>query len=40
MENKLMNKLDAKLAHVDEATLPYPLLKPLSPLCLSPIRGI
>ena len=23
-----MNKLDAELAHVGEATLPYPLLKP------------
>ena len=23
MENKLMNKLDAEPAHVDEATLPY-----------------
>ena len=33
MENKLMNKLNAEQAHAD------PLLKPLSPLCLSPYKG-
>ena len=37
MENKLMNKLDAKPAHVGEATLPYPLLKPLPPLLSVPL---